>query len=248
MQSRYLSRILSVWLLGSCLSTQGAIGKTSDIQITPQPSQTTFAPFNVKNTSFVPQTVSITAYKKDSEEVIGKTQLIIYPKTELNIKVFADTGKAFGAMWFYRSNLEIGDPSKTLSEQNYGLPFPTNTLVKICQSKDGILTSHIATPEAIDFCAPIRTPILAAKDGTVAEVEDSFVECGMDPSCMEKSNRIRVMHNDGSVADYEHIYQKSAKVKEGEAVKAGQQIAEIGATGQVTGAHLHFEVSYLGKH
>ena len=35
---------------------------------------------------------------------------------------------------------------------------------------------------------------------------------------------------------------KTLYVKEGEEIKQGQQIAEAGATGNVTGAHLHFEI------
>lgn len=41
---------------------------------------------------------------------------------------------------------------------------------------------------------------------------------------------------------YAHLQDKSFKVKPGQLVKAGQQIGIMGATGYVTGVHLHFEI------
>ena len=57
---------------------------------------------------------------------------------------------------------------------------------------------------------------------------------------------IIIKHNDGKT---ETVYSHNAKnlVKVGEAVKAGQHIAEVGATGNATGYHLHFEVRINGK-
>lgn len=50
---------------------------------------------------------------------------------------------------------------------------------------------------------------------------------------------------------YGHMWNASAVIKQGQVVEAGQHIAFVGANGQVTGPHLHFEVweggRYAGK-
>lgn len=52
-------------------------------------------------------------------------------------------------------------------------------------------------------------------------------------------NHVKILNNDVMTL-YAHC--KTIYVKEGDTIKQGQAIAEVGSTGNVTGAHLHFEV------
>ena len=56
-------------------------------------------------------------------------------------------------------------------------------------------------------------------------------------------NFISLALGDGRFATYEHLRPGSLKVAEGDHVRAGQVIAEIGFTGDSTEPHLHFHVS-----
>lgn len=52
-------------------------------------------------------------------------------------------------------------------------------------------------------------------------------------------NHLRIVNGDITTL-YAHC--NKIYVKEGDHVKQGQEIAEVGATGNVTGPHLHFEI------
>lgn len=56
---------------------------------------------------------------------------------------------------------------------------------------------------------------------------------------------IQIQHDNGDVTYYAHL--SSLGVKKGVRVYKGQAIAKSGATGNVTGAHLHFEIRRNGK-
>ena len=51
-------------------------------------------------------------------------------------------------------------------------------------------------------------------------------------------NQLRIKHDNGYITGYAHL--SKYLVKLGDKVKQGQYIAEVGATGKVTGAHLNF--------
>lgn len=91
-------------------------------------------------------------------------------------------------------------------------------------------TGRSAMHEGIDFNAPSGTPILAAGAGVV-------IFAGFNSSY---GNQVDLDHGGGVVTRYAHA--SKLLVKEGEIVKQGQKIAEVGSTGRSTGAHLHFEV------
>ena len=54
-------------------------------------------------------------------------------------------------------------------------------------------------------------------------------------------------HGNGIQTRYYHMKKGSLVVKNGQKVSRGQPIGQIGATGYVTGAHLHFEIRVNGK-
>ncbi|WP_116205960.1 M23 family metallopeptidase [Amycolatopsis circi] len=87
-------------------------------------------------------------------------------------------------------------------------------------------TSHLG----IDIANSIGTPIYAASDGTVIQAGPAS-GFGL---------WVRVQLDDGTIQVYGHM--NSFSVREGQKVKCGEQIAEIGNRGESTGPHLHFEV------
>lgn len=87
----------------------------------------------------------------------------------------------------------------------------------------------------IDVAIPTGGPIVAAQAGTIiyADWYGGYGKC------------IMIDHGGGIVTLYAHA--SKIKVKVGQQVKAGESIADAGATGNVTGAHLHFEVRVNGE-
>jgi murein DD-endopeptidase MepM/ murein hydrolase activator NlpD len=86
----------------------------------------------------------------------------------------------------------------------------------------------------VDFRNPKGTPILAADDGVVISVKS-----GGSPGKM-----VKLSHGNGLETWYEHC--DTINVSMGQVVKKGEQIATVGATGNATGYHLHFEVRKNG--
>ena len=96
---------------------------------------------------------------------------------------------------------------------------------------------------ALDFAADIGTPVLAARAGTVMQVEAGFRASGLaSGDARGQANFIRLLHDDGSMALYAHLAVDGVQVRVGQQVQAGQRIGLSGNTGFSTGPHLHFAV------
>lgn len=55
-------------------------------------------------------------------------------------------------------------------------------------------------------------------------------------------NHVIVRHDDGTFAAYAHLRRRSAKVRAGDRVTAGQQLAEVGNSGNTSEPHLHVQL------
>ena len=93
---------------------------------------------------------------------------------------------------------------------------------------DQLQSRHMGT----DFGGAVGEPVLAPARGVVALVDRFYLG----------GNVIYLDHGDGLVTAYLHLSEH--EVREGEIVEPGQVIGRVGATGRVTGPHLHWIVRY----
>ncbi|WAL61770.1 M23 family metallopeptidase [Thermocoleostomius sinensis] len=91
----------------------------------------------------------------------------------------------------------------------------------------------------VDYAGPTGDPIVAPAAGRIAligRVEDGFELHG---------NTIGIDHGQGVLSIMLHL--SRIDVKEGDFVQPGQRIGAVGATGAVTGAHLHWGLYVHGQ-
>ena len=96
------------------------------------------------------------------------------------------------------------------------------------------ISGHSALHTGLDFQADPGTPIIAAAGGVVITQQ-------YHPAY---GNLVEVDHGNELVTRYAHA--SAVFVRQGDLVKRGQKIAEVGSTGRSTGPHLHFEVRIHG--
>jgi murein DD-endopeptidase MepM/ murein hydrolase activator NlpD len=91
-----------------------------------------------------------------------------------------------------------------------------------------VTSSHLG----VDFAGAVGAPVVAANRGVVALVDKFFLA----------GNVVYIDHGGGVVTGYFHL--SRTLVSPGDTVSRGQKIGLVGATGRVTGAHLHWSARY----
>jgi len=89
--------------------------------------------------------------------------------------------------------------------------------------------------KGVDFAASTGTPLYATADGVVTH---SGWASGY-------GRLVKIQHDFGVETRYAHM--SKLRVKVGQRVSRGQLIGDMGASGRVTGVHLHYEVRVGGK-
>lgn len=140
-----------------------------------------------------------------------------------------------------RYQIALGDPEANVDlGYNYWLPFENGKEYMLIQGANGSYTHQ--GKNAFDFVMEEGTKVCASRSGRVVAVKEDSDLGGPDISFMEHGNRITILHDDGSFADYVHLRYNGSLVKAGDLVRAGQVIGYSGNTGWTTKPHLHFQV------
>ena len=123
---------------------------------------------------------------------------------------------------YVKENFNIIKPIEGIISSKYGLRNPTTSTVP---------KNHTG----IDLAAKIGTKIVAAIDGKVI----------LNSSKGDYGKHLKIQNGE-TIFVYAHC--NKLYVNEGDDIKQGQEIAEVGATGNTTGPHLHFEIRYQDRY
>ncbi|MDY0174222.1 MAG: M23 family metallopeptidase [Bacteroidales bacterium] len=90
--------------------------------------------------------------------------------------------------------------------------------------------------EGIDLTGAMNSPVYATGDGKIEAIKYEYNGYG---------RYILIDHGFGYKTRYAHL--NKALVYEGQLVKRGECIGQLGSTGKSTGPHVHYEVIYMGR-
>ena len=86
-----------------------------------------------------------------------------------------------------------------------------------------------------DYALPTGSPVYAPADGIVKVTH---------PDMFYSGKTVLIDHGFGIFSSYSHL--NTISVEQGETIKRGDKIGEIGTTGRSTGPHLHFTMTWFG--
>ena len=138
---------------------------------------------------------------------------------------------------------DIQDPSQIKTGQRIIIPY-YSALPEIIWPLRGRVSSLFGPRwgrlhTGVDIAAPEGTPIRAVADGLV-------VSSGNNLDGYSKYGEIVVLQHGDEIQTY-YAHNRKNSVKAGECVKSGEEIAEVGASGNATGYHVHFEIRKNGR-
>jgi murein DD-endopeptidase MepM/ murein hydrolase activator NlpD len=178
----------------------------------------------------------------DNHRAVGDDPSLIHPGLKLAIGKKATTGATKSSASSASSAPKVAQKSsaqssakKTTATQTsestgagFTLPVSGGTIGTGYHVAGSMWSSGYHT--GVDFVVPTGTPVKAVGAGTV-------VSAGWGGAY---GNQVVIQLADGHYAQYAHLSQLS--VSAGQSVTEGQQLGLSGATGNVTGPHLHFEI------
>ncbi|MDT7841589.1 M23 family metallopeptidase [Streptomyces justiciae] len=181
----------------------------------------------------------------DNREAVGSDPSLIHPGLKLTLgkKAAASTEKSADTSGSTQKSssssssssssdkttaTQSSETTSTASSSGFTLPVSGATVGTAYHTAGSMWSSGYHT--GVDFVVPTGTSLKAVGAGTV-------VSAGWGGAY---GNQVVIKLADGYYAQYAHL--SSLSVSSGQTVTEGQQVGLSGATGNVTGPHLHFEI------
>lgn len=160
----------------------------------------------------------------DIQRITGVAQKYVSPPAEVTARIQAD-------------NQKVRSVRQTLTNDQYIFKPPVKPAegrITGVYGSQRIFNGEPRNPHfGLDIAAPVGTEVIAAWSGTVLLAEDLYFS-GLT---------LIIDHGFGVSSTYMHL--SKFNVQAGDKVKQGQKIAEIGATGRVTGPHLDWRLNWF---
>ena len=174
------------------------------------------------------QTLTIAPQTYQVQRIDGLPARKVTPKPEDVARIKADNAK----IWAVRGTLT--PETRFLS----GFTWPVMGPISGVFGSQRILNGVAKNPHnGVDVAAPTGTPIVAPAAGVVVLVHDDMFYTG---------KTVMIDHGLGLTSVYAHM--DAINVVEGQVVSQGDPIGAVGKTGRVTGAHLHWGLTWKGVH
>ena len=155
----------------------------------------------------------------NNDENIGGAEEMLAPVEENNAKELSQMEQDAN---YIKSTISFIKPINGKISSAFGWRNPTTETVP---------KNHTGT----DIAAETGTKIVSATDGNVI----------LSSTTGDYGKHLKIQTNDVVIV-YAHC--SKLYVNEGDTIKQGQEIAEVGSTGNATGPHLHFEVRYQDRY
>lgn len=129
--------------------------------------------------------------------------------------------------------------NRVTPEQEWSGQFtaPVDAAISDVFGSQRVFNGKTSSPHlGLDFRVPTGTPVSAMNDGTVLLARPLYFE----------GDFVVIDHGQGWLTLYLHL--SEFKVKEGDKVKQGQEVALSGGSGRATGPHLHVAVRWQGMY
>jgi murein DD-endopeptidase MepM/ murein hydrolase activator NlpD len=171
--------------------------------------------------------VAIAPRDWEIERVDGLQQQLVTPDPELLKKIVAENK-------FWAEARKQLNPTAFFAS---GFILPTEGRLSGHFGRQRILNGEPRAPHSgMDIAAKTGTPVRAAADGIISMKKDMLIMTG---------NSLMINHGLGLQTFYIHL--SKINVSDGQHVRQGEVIGEVGMTGRATGPHLHFGATWFDQ-
>ncbi len=179
----------------------------------------------------VQHTFSVVDKKYTEQRLTIANRAMVDPPAETLARIREESARQRG---LYASYAET--PQALLEGSATGFAMPLEGIVTSLFGHRRFFNDQPRSPHSgLDIAAPTGTPVFAAGAGLVTLADDLYFN----------GNTVFLDHGQGLITMYCHL--SAISVEEGQNVAQGEEIGLVGATGRVTGPHLHWSVSLNGN-